>query len=381
MSSEKTEASFPETGLGYIPDGGSIFFLSRLEGELGAFLALTGFPIVNWDLVKLGLTRSFTFPDIEQPLSNAVIGRNIFGNMHEYIEKWEETFKKRQNEKNMHNFNNMSSHLSKDELKKMNLLNKNDPFTYPWERKQMDDTQNPSPTVFHSMIEKDLHNDTEVNFKESKGRYFSNTYDNFLSLVYSRLPTIDQKYFSLAHIVKDINRLFRFNTVKEIYEALREENNNFSEMCLEMLDEKSPLALEVTLRMLRNARKMNYTEIIKQEINVAKNMIVKNKDFDLAMQARITNKTNEKVDTEKNVKFARSLSQITKEDVDEIFEDSKILSKIKLDVVNDALLPHNRYFEKYPDCFRLWINENPRAHGDIRENFDYEIKHYMIEKL
>jgi enoyl-CoA hydratase/carnithine racemase len=380
MSSQTTQASFPETGLGYIPDGGSIFFLSRLEGELGAFLALTGFPIVNWDLVKLGLTRSFTFPYLEESLSKSTMSRNIFGNMHEYTEKWEETFKKSQSEKNTNNFNNMHSHLSRDELKKMNLLSNNDPFTYPWERKEMNDLLNPSPTVFHSMIEKDIHSDKEVNFKDSKGRYFSDTYENFLNLVYSRIPTVDQRYFSLAHIVKDINRLFRFNTVKEIYEALKEENSYFSEMCLEYLDNKSPLALEVTLRMLRNARKMNYTEIMKQEINVAKNMIIKNKDFDLAMQSRISKYSTDENDRN-NVKFGKTLSQVTEEDVDAIFEDSKILSKIKLDVKDNSLLPHNRYFEKYPDCFRLWFNENPRAHGDIRANFDYEIKHFMIEKL
>lgn len=32
----------PETKIGYCPDVGASFFLSRLDGELGTYLALTG---------------------------------------------------------------------------------------------------------------------------------------------------------------------------------------------------------------------------------------------------------------------------------------------------------------------------------------------------
>lgn len=42
-----------ETGLGYIPDGGASFFLSRMKGELGTYLALTGAPLFAEDLVYL----------------------------------------------------------------------------------------------------------------------------------------------------------------------------------------------------------------------------------------------------------------------------------------------------------------------------------------
>jgi len=32
----------PETKIGYCPDVGASFYLSRLDGELGTYLALTG---------------------------------------------------------------------------------------------------------------------------------------------------------------------------------------------------------------------------------------------------------------------------------------------------------------------------------------------------
>ena len=44
---------FNETSFGFIPHGGSTYFLSRLPGELGTFLALTGFPVQGKDAADL----------------------------------------------------------------------------------------------------------------------------------------------------------------------------------------------------------------------------------------------------------------------------------------------------------------------------------------
>ncbi|KAJ7217127.1 3-hydroxyisobutyryl-CoA hydrolase [Mycena pura] len=41
VATEKTVFSMPETKIGYCPDVGSSYFLSRLDGELGTYLALT----------------------------------------------------------------------------------------------------------------------------------------------------------------------------------------------------------------------------------------------------------------------------------------------------------------------------------------------------
>ena len=43
----------PETGIGLFPDVGGSFFLPRLAGELGTFLALTGHRLKGED-VQLG---------------------------------------------------------------------------------------------------------------------------------------------------------------------------------------------------------------------------------------------------------------------------------------------------------------------------------------
>lgn len=41
IATEKTVFAMPETKIGYCPDVGASFFLSRLDGQLGTYLALT----------------------------------------------------------------------------------------------------------------------------------------------------------------------------------------------------------------------------------------------------------------------------------------------------------------------------------------------------
>lgn len=42
VATEKTVFAMPETKIGYVPDVGSNYILSRLDGELGTYFALTG---------------------------------------------------------------------------------------------------------------------------------------------------------------------------------------------------------------------------------------------------------------------------------------------------------------------------------------------------
>ena len=41
IATEKTIFAMPETKIGYCPDVGGSYFLSRLDGEIGTYLALT----------------------------------------------------------------------------------------------------------------------------------------------------------------------------------------------------------------------------------------------------------------------------------------------------------------------------------------------------
>lgn len=56
---ENTVLAMPETAIGFVPDVGSSYFLSRLPGNIGRYLALTGTRITGSDAVALGLATHF----------------------------------------------------------------------------------------------------------------------------------------------------------------------------------------------------------------------------------------------------------------------------------------------------------------------------------
>ena len=102
MSTRNTQASFPEVGYGYVPDGGSIFFLSRLEGEIGTFLALTGYKLVDSDLVRLKLTFDMIQEDPEMPIAKRVFGKNFYESLNDDWKKWPEVYKEYHEKKNQY---------------------------------------------------------------------------------------------------------------------------------------------------------------------------------------------------------------------------------------------------------------------------------------
>jgi len=55
VCTSKTLFAMPETGIGLIPDVGGSYFLPKLEGELGTFLALTGHRIKGSDCLHAGI--------------------------------------------------------------------------------------------------------------------------------------------------------------------------------------------------------------------------------------------------------------------------------------------------------------------------------------
>jgi enoyl-CoA hydratase/carnithine racemase len=59
---ERTRMAMPEVGIGLFPDVGGSYFLSRLPGALGTYLALTGVPIRAADSVYAGLADAYLTP-------------------------------------------------------------------------------------------------------------------------------------------------------------------------------------------------------------------------------------------------------------------------------------------------------------------------------
>jgi enoyl-CoA hydratase len=59
VATENTKLAMPETGIGLFPDVGGGWYLSRLEGRVGQFLALTGARITGVDCLSLGLATHY----------------------------------------------------------------------------------------------------------------------------------------------------------------------------------------------------------------------------------------------------------------------------------------------------------------------------------
>ncbi|XP_061648554.1 3-hydroxyisobutyryl-CoA hydrolase, mitochondrial [Phyllopteryx taeniolatus] len=59
VATERTMFAMPETAIGLFPDVGGGYFLPRLQGKLGLFLALTGFRLRGRDVHRAGIATHF----------------------------------------------------------------------------------------------------------------------------------------------------------------------------------------------------------------------------------------------------------------------------------------------------------------------------------
>ena len=70
VATENTRFAMPETGIGLFPDVGAGWYLSRLPGRMGQYLALTGHRLNGADCLQLGLATHYLLsgrlPDVKQ---------------------------------------------------------------------------------------------------------------------------------------------------------------------------------------------------------------------------------------------------------------------------------------------------------------------------
>ncbi len=72
VATERTRVGMPETGIGLFPDVGGAWFLSRLPGESGTCLALTGTPVGARDCLELGIATHVVPADRLEELESAL---------------------------------------------------------------------------------------------------------------------------------------------------------------------------------------------------------------------------------------------------------------------------------------------------------------------
>ncbi len=74
IAGERTRIAMPEVAIGLFPDVGGSYFLSRLSGALGAYLALTGAQLRAADALYVGLADRYLPPEGIEALAEQLAG-------------------------------------------------------------------------------------------------------------------------------------------------------------------------------------------------------------------------------------------------------------------------------------------------------------------
>lgn len=209
IATERTTYAMPETGIGLFPDVGGGWFLSRLPGQAGVWLALTGARLKAADTVALGIHTHFVPSDKLMAVKADLIGG---------VEPAEA----------------VARHRSSD----------------------------PGPA------------------------------------------TIDRDA---------IDRLFAFDTVEEIFDALEADGSDWALAQLATLKTKSPQSLKVSLRQLRTGAKLaSFAEVMAMEYRLG-GRIVSTHDFQEGVRAVVVDKDNAPTWS------PAMLSGVTEADLDALF--------------------------------------------------------------
>ena len=75
VATERTLFAMPETSIGLFPDVGGGWHLSRLPGETGTWLALTGARLKAADCLALGIANAFVASDQVEPMKRRLVDR------------------------------------------------------------------------------------------------------------------------------------------------------------------------------------------------------------------------------------------------------------------------------------------------------------------
>jgi len=171
-----------------------------------------------------------------------------------------------------------------------------------------------------------------------------------------------------------IDRCFYYDTLEEITQALKEETHPFAKQCLDAMKNNSPVSMKLALRMLREAKNMDYEQCMRMELNVAFNRI-KDHDFDLGVKKILLTPKKQGQKTHSNPGFAK---RINDDALDRYFKPTEWSKQVNLNISENSLLPTRHYFRRFNDAIRLWLNETSTTNEDQRQNFDREAKDSLL---
>lgn len=74
---DTTKMAMPEVGIGFIPDVGGTYLLSRAPGSLGLHVALTGTPFSGADAIAMGFADHYVPHDKLEQLCQTIVGEGV----------------------------------------------------------------------------------------------------------------------------------------------------------------------------------------------------------------------------------------------------------------------------------------------------------------
>lgn len=96
VGTEKLKFAMPETGIGFFPDVGGSYYLSRCPGKTGFYLGLTGTVIKTADAYHAGLINyqvsSAQLPEFIQQLTQLPWGLDTYNNVSELLTQFDTNF-------------------------------------------------------------------------------------------------------------------------------------------------------------------------------------------------------------------------------------------------------------------------------------------------
>ncbi len=133
---------------------------------------------------------------------------------------------------------------------------------------------------------------------------------------YISVPVENLPSFTLEPHLNLIDECFSKNSVEEIVEALKQHSDNpFAVEALQMIERASPLSLKIAFKQIRNGATLDLLDCLKQEFNIAQNMVY-NDDFYTGVKATLITKQRNSRPEWKHA----SIHDVTDAEVDKFFE-------------------------------------------------------------
>lgn len=115
----------------------------------------------------------------------------------------------------------------------------------------------------------------KIGYLDHTEAIYHNHYDHLMGYLKSHTHhDFNRKERAFHNQLEIINRCFYSHTVEEIIENLRHEKDTpFAQKCLERMNSNSLLSMKLALKMLRDAKNLDYKGCLQNELNVALNKV------------------------------------------------------------------------------------------------------------